>query len=265
MNTVTAIGVGRGLFDIFIPGVFLLLNLVGAFCSLPFDRNILTWQASNWVGSAALGTIAVITFGYLFGVILRVQRANCADRISAWLIRLLRRLSFKKTDPPPIYLTEKFPFIKFLKKRSELYHPKEAETFFNKVWSARASGIGGQSFFNFCKVMLMYENENVMTEINSAEALTRYMASIFYALLISLLFWIISGIAIWIMSPPAPPYIFLIIGIYIVSMFLIMRNLRLIRLKEVETVFAATFKCRNTLFKSNKPSEAKTRNWRKRI
>ena len=42
MNTVPAIGCARGLFEIFVPGVFLLLNLGVALCLLPLDRSFLS-------------------------------------------------------------------------------------------------------------------------------------------------------------------------------------------------------------------------------
>jgi hypothetical protein len=49
MNTVPAIGRARGLFEIFVPGVFLLLNLGVALCLLPLDRSFLSRNPSDWV------------------------------------------------------------------------------------------------------------------------------------------------------------------------------------------------------------------------
>jgi len=83
MNTIPTIGRARGLFEIFVPGVFLLLNLGVALYLLPLDRSFLSWNPSDWVSPPVFGTIVTISFGYLLGIILRVFRANFADRISA--------------------------------------------------------------------------------------------------------------------------------------------------------------------------------------
>ena len=67
--TIPTIGGARGIFEIFIPGVFLFLNLTAVVYLFPFidedTKNYLLSCSSN----PFLSLIIIICFGYLIGVI----------------------------------------------------------------------------------------------------------------------------------------------------------------------------------------------------
>jgi hypothetical protein len=250
MDTPPAVGTGKGLFDIFVPGVFLLLNLGGALFILPLAHGLLVWQPTGWAGSAVIGTTLGISFGYLLGVILRVLRVNAADRLSALFLQYYSWRPWRRSVHSPAYLTDRFPFIDSLRIRCHRDYPQSAAAFFDEVWAKANDGGGGQAFFNLCKLMVISEDERMAAEINAAEALTRYMASICYALAMSWIAW--SGAALWLALTvhAVPMPVFFLLVTYVLAIAVIMRNLRLVRLKEVETVFGAAFKCRGVLFGS---------------
>ena len=250
MNIVPEIGKGRGLFEIFVPGVFLLLNLGAELYVLPIDRSIFAAEVSTWISVSIVATVVAISFGYLLGILLRVARANEADRWSALFLRIYKWPEWRTEGHPPIYLTEGFPFIESLKIRCHRDYPNEAAKFFDDVWGQATSGGQGQAFFNFCKIMVTSEDDRGAAEIYAAEALTRYMASICYALTISLTSWVIVELVRGLRSGQIDGILILLITAYALATGILLCNLRLVRLKEVETVFAVTFKNRDLLFAS---------------
>ena len=106
MNIPT-IGGSRGIFEIFVPGTFLLLNLSVIVYMFPFTdeetRRLIAAGASN----PASALIIAISFGYLMGVLLRLFRTDLPDNLSAaWLRIFTRRGNPKETK---LWATEEFP------------------------------------------------------------------------------------------------------------------------------------------------------------
>ncbi|MBU1937528.1 hypothetical protein KKG05_09030 [bacterium] len=252
MNGVPAIGRARGLFDIFVPGVFLLLNLALGLWLLPLDLTHLTSKEIPWISSPVFGTIVVISFGYLLGVILRILRVNSADKWSAWFIKLWTWPRWRKKGSPPIYLTELFPFIECWRDRYLSDYPEEAAQFYDQVWSGRSSGRQGQRFFNFCKTMVSSEDKWAAGEMYANEALSRYIASICYALLFSFVFLSLVEIIRYYANSPVDLLAVFLLIFYGSAIFAILRNFRYIRVKEVQIVIDITFKNRDVLFASRK-------------
>jgi hypothetical protein len=253
VNGVPEVGKGRGVFEIFVPGLFLLVNLIAGILLLPLGIHVFEDSFRDSTTVSLFTTLIAVAFGYLLGVVLRVARANRAD---AWSARFLRIYHWRKwrRDGCPIYVTEQFPFIESLRIRAHRDYPSEAGEFFDAVWGRVESGGKGQALFNFCKLMVSSEDARG-GEIYAAEALTRYMASICYALLFSVLWWVVVGVVRYFVVSETSPYagpIALLVMTYTIALSIILRNMRFVRLKETETVFAVTFKNRERLFASHR-------------
>jgi amino acid transporter len=114
---IPSIGAAKGLFEMLVPGVFLLLNL-------GFFLNYLSaqyWEKSLVFdivkGNTALVLIAIIVLGYLIGVVLWIIGADIPDFLSTKLRR-------SGQDP---YYEENFPYINSLGSIIKLYLPLRQE------------------------------------------------------------------------------------------------------------------------------------------
>lgn len=231
---IPSIGTTRGIFEIFIPGVFLLLNILvftyffseisGSF------KNDLIFLISNQI----LSLVIIISFGYLIGVILRLLKTKIVDKLSGCFCWMLYG-KFKKNKKA--YWFEPFPYFTYISRLSKKKLPVEASIYFNHVWEPIRYKVkdGNREFFNYCKTLIYTSDDRIANEIYSAEALIRYVSGMFYALFISslliFLIMIYSGFKIF----------FLVVGIsYLLAIAVILFNFRFLRIKEVETVFVAS-------------------------
>ena len=124
-----------------------------------------------------------------------------------------------------------------LGKLSENNLPVETLNFYNAVWLPRMKERGNREFFNYWKVMLDSKDERTIIEDYAAEAMCRYISGMFYALFVSLGL-LIANAALTRLSP-----VMIVLGLcYLVGILIILLNFRLLRVKEVETVFAASMK-----------------------
>jgi hypothetical protein len=245
MNIPT-IGGTRGIFEIFVPGVFLLLNISAVLFSLPtlddHTKNLLASLASNSV----LDVIVSICFGYLIGILLRLLKTDMLDKFSAWWLRTFDRNARVKNPQAgkPAYrlsATEGFPYIGWIGEVAAGYLPAEALSFYNKVWAKRKRDSNqNKQFFNFCKIVVSSNDEHVSDEIYAVEALTRYIAGMFYALLLASLLIVVTivihvAIGDWVIG------FFILLAAYLLALIIIVQRFRKIRIKEVEAVFAASY------------------------
>ncbi len=92
-----AIGGARGIFEIFVPGVFLLFNLFGPIHLFPWMGPGVVSGLHSIASNTRVAILMVICFGYLCGVILRLERADMADHLSAYWHRRFKRRA--KRDP----------------------------------------------------------------------------------------------------------------------------------------------------------------------
>lgn len=261
MNIPT-IGGARGIFEILIPGVFFLLN-IGAFVfSLPFLNDFLDDHTRKMIGSLlesdVLDAVVLICFGYLTGILLRLLRMDKLDRLSAWWLRVFDK-KVRDIDPKTkkrtyrSSVTEGFPYIDWIGQVASGYLPPEASRFYQKMWEGRKRESNqNKQFFNFCKIVISSHDEKSANEIYAAESLTRYIAGMFYALFFA---------SILIMGTIAARYLVLhewVIGLfvllvaYLFAMIIIIQRFRKMRIREVEVIFATSYKNRE-LFEEKKP------------
>ncbi len=229
MTEVPSVGGTRGIFDIFVPGAFLFLNITGIVYLWPTTGGD-TKQLITAVASQAIPGLAVLVcFGYLLGILLRLLKTRAPDRWSGYFGWLISKIKFKDGRA---YL-EEFPYFEHIKEVATNKLPGDAKEFYCEFWGKREAA-GNREFFNYCKTIINAVDKRSALEVYAAEALTRYVASMFYALLISLILVLTAALVI-----PARE-LFVLASAYLLAIVIILRHLRFIRIKEVETVFVAT-------------------------
>ena len=258
-----ALGLGgvRGFFAIFVPGVFLLINLLLSFFILFIDTisNNLEYLSSKGIdidlltnsglSSQFVVLVIIISFGYFIGVLLRLLRTDFPDRLSAaWLRRFY---GFAKNDDGSfkLFAVEEFPYIEWLGEVCLMYLPPQAFDFYKEMWQERNIGTRNKQFFNFVKIIVSTSKESYSVEINAAESLSRYVAGMFYALLFSFILIIFVVIFSLIRDGSVQIGLFFLLVVYLLGLIQLLAQFRLIRIKEVETVFAVSYKNRNELFR----------------
>ena len=222
---IPTIGEARGLFEIFIPGVFLLLNLVGAL----FYIESSLWNASILIEimnkNQILMLLVVVVLGYLAGVVLWLARADWPDQLSvnlrkwasrnlAWLDKLPLSSKFASSAGEAFYKNnEQFPYIISLGSIINEFLPKKARRFYSECWEPRGKkefdqeleesksqertrnfkrkNVKNKYFFIYCKTLINAIDEKSASEIYANEALIRYIAAMFYALFVALVCWVI--------------------------------------------------------------------------
>jgi hypothetical protein len=259
MNIPT-IGGTRGIFEIFVPGVFLLLNIGAVLFSIPtlddHTRNMVASLASNSV----LDIIVSICFGYLIGILLRLLKMDVLDNLSAkWLKTFDEKVRVRTEDGGKAYrlsVTEGFPYLGWIGEVAAGYLPPDALHFYNKIWAKRKRDSNqNKQFFNFCKLVVSCQDKNASDEIYAVEALTRYIAGMFYALLLASILIVVTIVMHVLMGEWVIGF-FLLLGAYLLAILIIVQRFRKIRIKEVETIFAASYKNRE-LFEEKKTKAKK--------
>lgn len=286
MNRIPSIGGARGIFEIFLPGIFLLLNLTAAaYLTPPIVEFALTVKMDGtfaWFVSVVM----LISFGYLLGVMLRILRTERADlwsagflripfritslfykilkwlinsRVISWILKTtwwgtkfinkMNRWIQKRKTTPPLHLVEKFPYTGSIGRKCRTGFPEGALEFYEDIWSATGKK-EGKVLFNFCKVMLVTEDETITHEIYAAESLSRYISGMLYALGISFLTLFSVGIYRYFLNEKIDYFLIPFMVGYLLGVLVILLNFRFLRLKEADTMFAATFKNRDILFRS---------------
>jgi hypothetical protein len=273
MNIPT-IGGARGIFEIFVPGLFLLLNFGIVAYLLPFIDQRTREMVTTVTANSILGLIVAVCFGYLIGILLRLLKTDHIDKLSsawlkafdkksledersrepkdknrtfAWLKRIFNKSTRQSTKP--VYkssVTDEFPYIVWLGEVAKWYLPPEALTFYKKVWAPRDRGSNkrNKQFFNFCKVVVTSYDEKAANEIYAAEALTRYIAGMFYALMAASFLIIVTFVIVGLESEQWMTGLLFMLLPYAFAMLIIIQRFRKIRIREVEVVFAASFKNR---------------------
>jgi len=218
----------------------LFLNLVLALFLLPFTEK----ESSNLIelclSKQIIGLIVTISFSYLIGVILRLFRTDKVDEWSAKWIRRFRSSAKKEDGTFKLWATEKFPYHNWIGEVCKSYLSAEACRFYESSWQNK-TGEGYKNLFNFLKVLINSVDERSANEIYSAEALNRYIAGMFYALVFS--FVLLASVLIlrYILLGTVFKSLALVLVAYLFAIYGILAHLRFIRIKEVETVFAASF------------------------
>lgn len=239
---IPSIGGTRGIFEIFVPGVFLLLNIGMVVYITPFvdqdTKNLLLTAVSNPVS----GLIVAICFGYLIGILLRLLRVDMPDSLSAAWLRQFSRTARKGKGKYMLYATEAFPYIGWIEEACQEYLPTKAMKFYKRVWSTRKKSGQNKQFVNFCKIVIASNDVRAADEIYAAESLTRYIAGMFYALSIAFVLILVVVIAEISSRVQLQDNLVVILLAYFLAIVVIIQNFRRIRIKEVEAIFAASFR-----------------------
>ena len=251
MNIPT-IGGPRGIFEIFVPGTFLLLNLGIVVYLFPLTdsetKRLIAASASN----AASALIIAISFGYLMGVLLRLFRTDFPDKLSAgWLRIFSRRENPKETK---LWAKEEFPYIGWIGETCKLYLSDEVKSFFDNTWGRRRLEGQNKQFFNFVKSADQFNRrKHCKRNICCRGIKPIYLRNVLCT------FFLISFVACHYHYHQHCQWsniggLIFIAAAYLLAIIAILANLRFVRIKEVEAVFAASFKYKE-LFEEVKPAD----------
>lgn len=257
-NRVPEIGGAKGVFEIFVPGVFLLLNLAFIAYLFPFTDPETKQLIVSCTSNSVLSLVIILCFGYLIGVILRLFRSERADKLSAKWNQIFARGARREDGTLKLFAYEEFPFIGLIGEVCELYLPPEAVDFYHRTWAKRRREAQNRQFFNFCKTLINSVDEKAAREIYSAEALSRYISGIFYALVIAACLLVVTVILHFVIFSKVMIFLLLVLFAYFLAILAILRHFRFIRIKEVEIVFAATFKNKSMFLNEPETPDDKT-------
>ena len=254
------IGKPDSILSILIPGTFLLFNLIIGIYFIVWNippHQVYEFLKESGASLSIIVFLLIICLGYLFGAILRLIKFGITDKLSGWCLKYIGYLGTGKKFPfvklKTYTSSESFPYLNWLKTRCANQYP-EAQNFYDSTWGSHNNNERRRtSFVNFCKVILISENETLARECYAAEAMNRYLASMFYGIFIS--FLIIFSVLIKLTElaithqgefkfQQLSVTLLLVELIYVASAWIILSSYRFIRMKEVETVFAATFALR---------------------
>ncbi|MCP4134552.1 MAG: hypothetical protein GY754_26495 [bacterium] len=283
---VPGIGETRGLFEIFIPGLFLLINLAGMVYLFLFIHsdipavNEIKTGFDSLVNQAGILILLIICFGYLMGMILRLFMAERPDRLSAWYHRTFNKKESIKSDGPsePRFIEkfkEKFPYIGTMGEdiRSNFKNAVDKDQFdsiydfYRKVWEPRKiEDRGNRRFVNFCKIIINDDKASVV-EINAAEATNRYLSGMFYSLVLSFFSILLLDIILFaeglFFGRETAGYgilLAILLLVYSAAVWGIISRFRFIRIKEALLVFDATYKNRHLFLQKKDPAEDENEN-----
>jgi len=239
MNIPT-IGGARGIFEIFVPGVFLLLNLGVCVYLSPFSDNQINALIKAGATNTTIAVILAVCFGYLIGILLRLFRTDFPDRLSG----LWHRMTGRREHPNEsnVWKTEAFPYIRWLEESCRLYLSKDAQDFYEKNWKPRQVEGANKQFINFIKTIVSSSDEKAAAEIYAAEALTRYISGMFYALSFAFLLFVFTILSRYFLLHELLGGLIILSAAYLLAILIILSRFRLIRIKEVEAIFAADYK-----------------------
>jgi hypothetical protein len=257
------VGEIRGVFEIFVPGLFLLIHLVlFVYCLQPGDtiENFL----KNLSGNATVASILGLPVAYMLGLALRLARTNPADTVARKLFRTVRGARGMWNDGAEWWetegehgasdwiQTERFPYPVLMMARTAVSLP-EAREFYKDTWAQSVvvrdrpgkkplPPIRMDLFrFNVFKTAVGSVDERAGREMQGAELMVRHSASMIYALFWSTLVNIVGGFGHIASLAGLTP---LLVGIGVIESVLVFRalpNLRFLRIAEVELVFTFSF------------------------
>lgn len=233
----------RGFFEILMPGIFLLLNVVvtAYILSLSVAPELLPFinTAISYCANPAVVISLLLVLGYPVGVALRLLKNAKIDARSASYIGLFHP---KDRDAP--YLKDEFFYGNWMHAKCRSRLPAEAARFYEEYWADKDTGdrTKNTAFFNFCKTIVSKNDPQSAIEIYAAEALCRFVAGSYYALQVSVALMLINSFCLFIIvSVPAAALPLIAMIVYLSLLHVILKQYRLLRCKEVDTVFNACF------------------------
>jgi hypothetical protein len=241
----------QGLFEILLPGSFLFVNLIVFVCVTGGAGSLdqLRGVAEKW---GLVEAIPILGVSYILGMILRMFRTEIPDLVSAWCLGHI---------PPrlkePNYLKDRFFYKEWM---TERYMPSlklpAATKFFKEEWAYRYQdpGLGlrnpNTQFINFMKTMLLTIDKDISAQLSATEAVSRFVASSFWALLICAGLLTIDSCLLLAQGRGDEARVSLVLLlVYVAVLYGVVRHFRYLRCKEVCMVFDASFAHRNDLRK----------------
>jgi hypothetical protein len=246
MNIPT-IGGARGIFEIFVPGMFLLVNLGVVVYLFPFVDEETKRLIAAGASDPVIALLVTIGFGYLVGMLLRLFRPDLPDKLSGAWVRGFRRRGRQGKRELGLWAHEDFPYFGWIEEVCrDCLHSDEALEFYKKTWGriheVREKKGLSSPFFGFCKVMVSCADAKSAGEVYAAEALTRYLSGMFYALVFASAMILGTVILQYVVDREAMVGLIIVLCFYLFAIGTILGRFRSIRTGEVEIVFAACFK-----------------------
>ncbi len=177
------------------------------------------------------------------------------DLLSAWYHRVFNKKKSKTEDGSyKSWSIEKFPYIEHIgeaiSRDLALNLSDPVFKFYENVWKPRKRKEGNKRFFNFCKTMLIRDdNQMTVIELYTAESINRYISGMFYSLLISFLLILIT-IPLQV-KHEISIILFCLLLFYFLALVNIISRFRFIRIKEAQTMFDACYKNKDLFIDEN--------------
>jgi hypothetical protein len=241
----------RGFFDMFLPGLFVLLHgfFVAYVISSQDSRKLLLDVLHS---PASIVLIAVPT-AYLIGVALRMTRTSAADKMSARVfLRFRTGKNFHnvvdKLTPADVEagkrdrktaLKERFPYPTLMRSRVKRDLPPEASLFY-EIWALEGRTTSVFTF-EFWKTLLSYVDPEAGRQAYYLEIFVRVAAHTYYALLYCLVLLTIAFAVNFATSRDLWRLVLFFLLADIAMLVAVVYNLRYLRVGEVERVFGICF------------------------
>lgn len=231
----------RGFFEILMPGVFLLLNMLGTFGLLMVTITDENQQKAvrEFLISPTYALSLILSFGYLLGVVLRLFRTQIVDDWSGWFIGLVKP---KLRDEP--FIKDPFFFNDWMRKKCDERCDPLVGQFYERYWANRDTGNAckNTTFFNLCKTIINKVDPNSASEVFAAEALSRFVAGSCYALCFALVLTLMDAVVVGIFISFYMISLPVVIALFYLLLILgILWEFRFLRCKEVDVVFDACY------------------------
>ena len=230
------IGKPGKILSIFFPGFFVLTNLI-LFSHYSFD-NLLSDFLSSEKNNFFLSFV-FLCFSYLIGIILRLIKTEYTDYFSKQYLFYLscRHRKHRKN----YYITESFPYIRWIRVICKKNYPTSSLNFFNDVWAPRNSPKGNRDFFNLCKTTLIKNNSELASRCYALEDENRSISGMFYGLVFSTILLIISLILSFFLPEKGSELPSFLLVLYLMAIWYILKSFRFMRIKETLEVFNSTY------------------------
>jgi hypothetical protein len=220
MGALLKIGV-IDLFGILMPGVVLLVNLWIA-CSLAGVGPTNPLHSLEARGFSLVGHAILFFCAYLTGIILRLFRPDPVDRFSTWVARKMR-------DQNELRTVRDFKYRTFAQ-----------QAFVVTLATPLLPTVEGRDWFNFLKLAIQEKSIPLAEEVHKAEALMRLLSGVFYASAVAAALYFLGTIVAGITQSPRWWLGLVGIGVSLVVAAPIVARFRDLRLKELDTVVAAS-------------------------
>jgi hypothetical protein len=163
------------------------------------------------------------------------------------------------------YLKERFFYPQWMGERYVPSLPAAAAEFFDELWSKHyqepdpdnpTTQNPNTHFFNFIKTLLLAINKETYGQLMASEAVNRFVASSFWALLICTGLLLVDSCLLLVEGVGPMFWCIMLFLLYVAVLYGIIRHFRFLRCKEVALVFDASFAHREEIMKrlETKPS-----------